>query len=106
VPWIAAITGLEAPSIVSCTSNREAPRGALPNSLMSAPAMKVRPSQISTIALAAESATARSIPAFSPSRTSADSAFTGGEFSVRTATSPSMLRSVTVLIAAMRAPPV
>ena len=31
--------------MVVCTSNRLAPRGALPNSLISAPAMKVRPAQ-------------------------------------------------------------
>ncbi len=41
MPWIAATTGLGELSIASWTSNRLAPFGALPNSLMSAPAMKV-----------------------------------------------------------------
>ena len=54
MPWIAAITGLGESSIIPCTSNSEGPAMAPPNSVMSAPAMKVRPSQISTIALAVE----------------------------------------------------
>jgi hypothetical protein len=54
VPWIAATTGLGEFSIISWTSKRLGPAMAPPNSVMSAPAMKVRPSQISTIALASE----------------------------------------------------
>ena len=93
--------GLGLASIASMTLCSEAPRGGLPNSLMSAPAMKVRPAHASTIALTAGSATAAATPAASPSRTSADSALTGGESMVSTATSPSTLRSTTLLIAAM-----
>src|SRR5437899_2614631 len=68
-----------------------------PNSVMSAPAMKVRPSQISTMALASDAMAALK-PSNSPSRTLAESAFTGGEFKVMTATSPSWVRVVTELI--------
>jgi hypothetical protein len=66
---------------------------------MSAPAMNVRPSQISTTALTAASAIACCMPLTMPSRTCCDSAFTGGEFTVSTATSPCAVRSVTALIA-------
>ena len=86
---MAAITGLGEFSIASCTSNRLAPFCAPPNSVMSAPAMKVRPSQISTIALAPASSAAAFMPPARPSRTLADKAFTGGELSVITPTSPS-----------------
>jgi hypothetical protein len=68
---------------------------------MSAPAMNVRPAQISTTALIAGSAAAAAIPSERPSRTSADSALTGGESSVSTPMSPSMVRSATALIAVM-----
>ncbi len=43
---MAAITGLAEFSKASCTSKRLAPFCAPPNSVMSAPAMKVRPSQM------------------------------------------------------------
>ena len=99
---MAAITGLGAFSIISWTSNREGPREAPPNSVMSAPAMKVRPSQISTMALTAGSAVAALKPSNRPSRTLAERAFTGGEFRVMTAMSPSIERSVTGLMAVMR----
>src|SRR6185369_16069502 len=94
---IAAITGLGEFSMVACTSGRLAPFMAPPNSVMSAPAMKVRPSQISTIALASDAIAALN-PSDSPSRTLAESAFTGGEFRVTMATSPSWVRVVTELI--------
>ena len=68
---------------------------------MSAPAMKVRPAQIRTMALTAGSAAACCAPSRRPLRTSADNAFTGGELIVRTAISPSRVRSVTALIAAI-----
>src|ERR687893_816864 len=55
---------------------------------MSAPAMKVRPAQAMTTALTAASAVARSSASRMPSRTAAERAFTGGEFTVMTATSP------------------
>ena len=98
---MAAITGLVAFSMASCTSSRLAPFCAPPNSVMSAPAMKVRPSQISTTALAAGSARAWAMPIAIPSRTPADRALTGGELSVRTAMSPSTVRSATALMAVM-----
>ena len=99
---MAAITGFGEFSMVACTSGRLAPFMAPPNSVMSAPAMKVRPSQISTPALASE-AMACLKPSNSPSRTLADRAFTGGEFRVTTATSPSRARVVTSLIWVMGA---
>ena len=87
------------------TSNRLAPFWAPPNSLMSAPAMKVRPSQISTMALTSASLMAASKAPARPSRTPADRAFTGGELRVTMAISPSRVRSVTELIAAMASLP-
>jgi hypothetical protein len=71
---------------------------------MSAPAMKVRPAQAMTIAFTAVSAVARSSASRMPSRTAAERAFTGGEFTVMTATSPSSVRSTTGLIAVMGLP--
>ena len=68
---------------------------------MSAPAMKVRPPQMMTMALTAPFASAASTPRLRPSRTACDSAFTGGEFIVTTPISPSMTRSATELMAAM-----
>ena len=87
------------------TSCRLGACGGLPNSVMSAPAMKVRPSQISTTALTAASAIACCMPLTMPSRTCCDSAFTGGELRVRTAMSPCAVRSVTALIAPIGASP-
>ncbi len=52
--------------------------GGLPNSVMSAPAMKVRPAQASTIAFTSGSAMARFMQSRMPPRTAALSAFTGG----------------------------
>ncbi len=83
------MTGLVEFSMASWTSNRLAPLAAPPNSVMSAPAMKVRPSQMMTIALAPASANAAFMPSARPSRTPAESAFTGGELRVMTPTSPS-----------------
>jgi hypothetical protein len=59
---MAATTGFVAFSTAVCASNRLAPFCAPPNSLISAPAMKVRPSQISTTALTAGSASAWLMP--------------------------------------------
>ena len=61
-------------------------RGAWENSVMSAPAMNVRPSQISTIAVASL-ASAAAMPSSSPSRTWWLRAFTGGLFTMSSATS-------------------
>jgi len=73
---------------------------------MSAPAMNVRPAQISTMPRTAGSAAACAIPATMPWRTAADSAFTGGEFTVSTAMSPSSVRSVTAFTSVMSIHPV
>src|ERR1700729_607449 len=95
------MTGLEAFSIASSASGRGGGANGLPNSEMSAPAIKVLPSQMMAIALTALFASAASTPRFRPSRTGCDSAFTGGEFIVTSATSPSIERSVTELMAVM-----
>src|SRR6056297_1070093 len=85
---MAAITGTGASSIFDCTSWRPTAWGAPPpNSLMSAPAMNVRPSQITTTA-DAPSSTARVMPSNSPWRTCQLSAFTGGLSTITRATSP------------------
>src|SRR5690348_8009097 len=91
--------------MVSHMSCRLGACGGLPNSVMSAPAMKVRPSQISTMALTAALPNACCMPLMMPSRTCCDSAFTGGELTVSTAISPSTARSVTALIAAIGTSP-
>ena len=101
---MAATTGLVELSIMDCTSKRLAPLETPPNSEMSAPAMNVRPAQMSTMAVAAGSAMAASKPWKSPSRTLKLSALTGGESRVMTATSPSRVRSVTSLTAGMTLP--
>ena len=85
MPWIAATTGFADASIAAIISMSGRPLGALPNSEMSAPAMKVRPAQMSTIAFAAGSAAASAMRAAMLSRRAAESAFTGGLFTVRTA---------------------
>jgi hypothetical protein len=53
----------------SSASHSEGGWGGLPNSVMSAPAMKVRPRQPITIARTAASASARRTPSSRPSRT-------------------------------------
>ena len=90
VPWIAATTGLGLASsawTISCVvtsagppadAPADAPPGAWSNSRISAPAMKVRPSQASTAACRLGSARIRASAAISPLRTACDSAFTGG----------------------------
>src|SRR5580700_4051054 len=98
---MAAIIGLGFFSSAFWISGTDAPFDGLPNSEMSAPAIKVRPVQIRTMALTAGSAAACCAPSRRPLRTSADNAFTGGELIVRTAISPSRVRSVTALIAAI-----
>ncbi len=98
------MTGLLAFSIASSTSGRVGGLGGLPNSEMSAPAMKVRPAQISTIALTAPFASAASRPRLIPSRTFAESAFTGGELILTVAISPSISSSVTALMAVIVCP--
>src|SRR5690606_17427855 len=72
---------------------------------MSAPAMKVLPSQISTTAFTALFSTACFMPCTVPSRTVWDSALTGGAFSVSTATSPSTVRLATAFMSPICASP-
>jgi len=65
-------------SITVSTSCRPGGFGGLPNSVMSAPAMKVRPPQVKTIALISRSAIAFFMHSRMPPRTAALSALTGG----------------------------
>src|SRR3981081_3875605 len=65
-------------SIAVSTSGRPGGFGGLPNSVMSAPAMKVRPPQVRTIAFTSGSAIALVMQSRIPPRTAALSAFTGG----------------------------
>ncbi len=71
----------------------------LPNSLMSAPAKKVWPSQRMTTALIASSPSASSIAATSPCRTAAPSAFTGGLLDVTISTSPWRVVEIGLVVA-------
>ena len=68
VPWIAATTGLLQFSMASWPGTRPGGFGGWENSVMSAPAMNVRPSQISTMA-AASLASAAAMPSMRPWRT-------------------------------------
>jgi hypothetical protein len=87
VPWIAATTGFDDASIMSTTVGRPGSTISLPNSVMSAPAKNVRPSQRITIAVMLSSFTPSLIAASRPWRTAAPSALTGGLFEVMTSTS-------------------
>ena len=89
---------------MSWTSKREGPLGACPNSVISAPAMKVLPSQINTIAFTFSSSMACFTPTCNPSLTLAESALTGGEFKVKIAILDSTSKLVTSFIAAMFTP--
>src|SRR5450631_866849 len=73
-------------SISASTSCRPGGFGGLPNSVMSAPAMKVRPAQVRTIAFTSGSAMARLMHSRMPPRTAALRAFTGGLSTVTMAT--------------------
>ena len=79
---MAATIGFGEFSIVSSTSCRPGGFGGLPNSVMSAPAMKVRPPQVSTIACTSGSAMALLMHSKMPPRTAALSALTGGLLTV------------------------
>ena len=83
---------------MSCTSYNEGPLGAWPNSVISAPAIKVLPSQIITIDFTSSFLIADPTPSFNPSLTFAERAFTGGEFKVTTATSSFISKVVTSLM--------
>src|SRR5439155_95958 len=75
--------------------------GGLPNSVMSAPAMKVRPAQVTTMAPTAASAVVCLTPSCSPWRTCWLSALTGGLLTVRTAMRPRRSRSTDWVMAVM-----
>src|SRR5450432_2297735 len=83
---IAAMIGFGEFSISASTSCRPGGFGGLPNSVMSAPAMKVRPAQVRTIAFTSGSAMARLMHSRMPPRTAALRAFTGGLSTVTMAT--------------------
>ncbi len=78
VPWIAATIGFGDLSSATITCCNEGSSFGLPNSVMSAPAKKVRPAQASTIALTASSDVNASSALTRPSRTTWPSALTGG----------------------------
>ena len=84
VPWIAATTGLGLESSRSIMAGKDGSSGGLPNSVMSAPAKKVLPAQVSTIAFTASSSMNWRTPSTIASRTALPSAFTGGESMVMT----------------------
>src|SRR5713101_6536193 len=83
---MAAMIGLVEISISVSTSCRPGGFGGLPNSVMSAPAIKVRPPQVRTIAFTSGSAMARLMQSKMPPRTAALNAFTGGLSTVTMAT--------------------
>src|SRR5512132_2884940 len=85
----------------SRTSCRLGGAGGLPNSVMSAPAMNVRPPQTMTMAWTAASAVACFRPSCNPCRTCWLSALTGGLLTVSTATRPRRSRSTDWVIAVM-----
>src|SRR5262245_26858748 len=99
---MAATTGLGEPSRRPRTSERPGSRGGLPNSVMSAPAMNVRPAQGRTIAWTWAPATPWFIPSRSPCRTPWLSALTGGLLTVSTATRPRRSRSTNWVMAGMK----
>src|ERR1700675_1754006 len=83
---MAATIGFGEFSIAVSTSWRPGGIGGLPNSVMSAPAMKVRPAQVRTIAFTSGSAIALVMHSRMPPRTAALSALTGGLLTVTMAT--------------------
>src|SRR6202051_2018164 len=83
---MAATIGFGEFSMTVSTSCRPGGFGGLPNSVMSAPAIKVRPPQVRTIAFTSGSAMALFMHSRIPPRTAALSAFTGGLLIVTMAT--------------------
>src|SRR5262245_55269780 len=75
---MAATISLSLASIAETTSGRCGGCGGLPNSLISAPAMKVRPAQSSTPASSVASAFSAVTTSTRPARMACDSALTGG----------------------------
>src|SRR5438876_7326674 len=87
--------------MMSSTVWRLGSAGGLPNSVMSAPAMNVRPAQTITMAWTAESDMACLRPSSRPCRTCWLSALTGGLLTVSTATRPRRSRSTDLVMAVM-----
>src|ERR1700687_1315850 len=83
---MAATIGFGEFSITVSTSCSPGGFDGLPNSVMSAPAIKVRPPQVRTIAFTSGSAMARLMQSKMPPRTAALNAFTGGLSTVTMAT--------------------
>src|SRR6202140_1324555 len=79
---MAAMIGLGLFSIATSASCRPGGFGGFPNSVMSAPAIKVRPPQVRTIAFTSGSAIALFMQSRIPPRTAVLSAFTGGLLTV------------------------
>jgi len=88
-------------SMPAMTSFKLGPDGGLPNSRMSAPAMKVRPPPINTMASILGSLPKASMPSLMPERTAAASAFTGGLFTVRMPIRPWVERSTASVMAVL-----
>ena len=86
---MAAVQGFFAASMRATRSGRCGGCGGLPNSVTSAPAMKVRPAQIRTTASMAGSASSVSAASQRDWRRAWERAFTGGLSTVTTATRPS-----------------
>ena len=80
-----ATMGFVLASSLAITSPKSGDCMGLPNSVMSAPAKKVRPAQVMTIACTVSSARAAASAVVSPSRTAWLSALTGGLSLVMTA---------------------
>ena len=95
VPNTAATTGFLIASISAITSERPGDIGGLSNSVMSAPATKVRPCAVRTIASVLASSRARVKASTRAVRTSRLNALTGGLSTAMTATAPSW-RNATV----------
>src|SRR5215510_3531730 len=94
---MAAITGFGEFSISPMISGRLGGCDGLLNSVMSAPAMKVRPAPTSTIARVAASPRACVSVLNRPARTTCLSALTGGLSTVMTAISPSFCKPTSVV---------
>src|SRR5690348_7704244 len=88
--------------MMSTTAGSHGCCGGLPNSVISAPAKKVWPSQAMTTALALSSASASAIASTSPWRTAVDSAFTGGLLDRTISTSPCLRVEIGLVVGASR----
>ena len=101
---VAVTTGLADASSAEQTSGRIGATGGFPNSVMSAPATKVRPAQARTIAPMSLSSLASAIALTTPSRTAWPAALTGGLSIRMTPTAPSRIRLTTISRARRRQP--